>query len=122
MDSQSENQQPLVVPKMEEDYSLTQIYVHGSVNSVYFGDLQDLNAIPGFQALSASNSDDSASDKTRVAPTELGTESCKGALSLCDVAHSSNDKAIVAAVEFETPKKVAHSFGQRTSIYRGVTR
>ncbi|CAJ1940263.1 unnamed protein product [Sphenostylis stenocarpa] len=133
MDSESGNQ-PLVVPKVEDffenqtetqqdDSSLTQIYDHDSA-SVYFGDQQDLNAIPGFKAFSATNSgselDDSASDKTtRVAPVELGahsSESCKGALSLCDaVAH---DKAKVA-VDFDTPKKVAHTFGQRTSIYRG---
>ncbi|RDX58224.1 AP2-like ethylene-responsive transcription factor AIL6, partial [Mucuna pruriens] len=137
MDSQSENQ-PLAVPKMEDFFdnkmetqdnsSLTQIYDQGSA-SVYFSDQQDLKAIPGFQAFSATNSgselDDSASNKTRVAPGELGAhnsvESCKGALSLCDVAHGSEDKAIVAA-EFDNPKKVAHTFGQRTSIYRGVTR
>ncbi|KOM31918.1 hypothetical protein LR48_Vigan01g147400 [Vigna angularis] len=136
MDSESENQ-PLLVPKAEDffenqtetqqdDSSLTQIYDHGSA-SVYFGDQQDLNAIPGFQAFSGTNSsselDDSASDKTTlVAPAELGAhsgESSKGALSLCDgVAH---DKAITA-VELATPKKVSHTIGQRTSIYRGVTR
>ncbi|XP_014492748.1 AP2-like ethylene-responsive transcription factor AIL6 [Vigna radiata var. radiata] len=136
MDSESENQ-PLLVPKAEDffenqtetqqdDSSLTQIYDHGSA-SVYFGDQQDLNAIPGFQAFSGTNSsselDDSVSDKTtRVAPADLGAhsgESSKGALSLCDAA--AHDKAIIA-VEFATPKKVSHTIGQRTSIYRGVTR
>ncbi|WVZ25914.1 hypothetical protein V8G54_004458 [Vigna mungo] len=136
MDSESENQ-PLLVPKAEDffenqtetqqdDSSLTQIYDHGSA-SVYFGDQQDLNAIPGFQAFSGTNSsselDDSVSDKTtHVAPAELGAhsgESSKGALSLCDAA--AHDKAIIA-VEFATPKKVSHTIGQRTSIYRGVTR
>ncbi|TKY58724.1 AP2 ethylene-responsive transcription factor AIL6 [Spatholobus suberectus] len=133
MDSESENQ-PLVVPKMEDffdnqtetqdDSSLNQIYGRGSA-SVYFSDQQDLNAIPGFQAFSSTNSgselDDSASHKTRAAPGELGAESCKKTLSLCDVTHGSEDKAIVA-VEFDTPKKVGHTCGQRTSIYRGVTR
>ncbi|XP_027917545.1 AP2-like ethylene-responsive transcription factor AIL6 [Vigna unguiculata] len=136
MDSESENQ-PLVVPKVEDflenqtetqqdDSSLTQIYDHGSA-AVYFGDQQDLNAIPGFQPFSGTNSspelDDSASDKTtRVAPAELGAhsgESSKGALSLCDAA--AHEKAIIA-VEFATPKKVSQTIGQRTSIYRGVTR
>ncbi|KHN37750.1 AP2-like ethylene-responsive transcription factor PLT2 [Glycine soja] len=120
MDSQSETQQ-LAVPKMED---------------FYFGDhQQDLKAIvPGFKALSGTNSvDDSAPNKTttRVAPAELtgahSGESCKGsALSLCDVAANgsddSNDNKAIVAVGFDTRKKVAHTFGQRTSIYRGVTR
>lgn len=137
MDSETENQ-PLLVPKVEdffenqtetqqEDSSLTQVYDHGSA-SVYFGDHQDLNAIPGFIAFpaitkSGSELDDSASDKaTRVAPAELGghsRESSKGALSLGDAA--SHDKAIIP-VEFATQKKVSPTIGQRTSIYRGVTR
>ncbi|KAG5001605.1 AP2-like ethylene-responsive transcription factor AIL6 [Glycine soja] len=124
MDSQSETQQ-LAVPKMED---------------FYFGDhQQDLKAmiVPGFKALSGTNSgsevDDSTSNKTvtRVAPAALGgahsgESNCKGsALTLCDVAANgsddSNNKAVVA-VGFDTRKKVAHTFGQRTSIYRGVTR
>ncbi|KAK7346062.1 hypothetical protein VNO80_20575 [Phaseolus coccineus] len=138
MDSESENQ-PLLEPKVEDffenqmetqqdDSSLTQIYDHGSA-SVYFGDQQDLNAIPGFKTFPPTNSgselDDSASDKTnRVAPVELGAhsgESCKGALSLCDAVAHAHEKTIIA-VEFDTQKKVSHAIGQRTSIYRGVTR
>ncbi|KAK7386721.1 hypothetical protein VNO78_27056 [Psophocarpus tetragonolobus] len=130
MDSESENQ-TLAVPKVEDFFdsqtenqqdgsSLTQIYEHGSSASVYFTEEQDLKAIPGLKAFSGTNSepelDDSASNKTTPdAPAEFAAESAKGALSL------RQDKA-VAAVEFDTPKKVAHSFGQRTSIYRGVTR
>ncbi|XP_027348105.1 AP2-like ethylene-responsive transcription factor AIL6 [Abrus precatorius] len=133
MASQNENQS-LAVPKIEDffdnqtdtqDSSLTQIYDHGTASAAYFSDQQDLKAIAGFQALSATNSgselDDSASNKTRGAPGELGAnsvESSKGALSARD---GSKDKAIVG-VEFDNPKKVAHTFGQRTSIYRGVTR
>ncbi|KAL9327384.1 hypothetical protein ACSQ67_008029 [Phaseolus vulgaris] len=138
MDSEIENQ-PLLEPKMEDffenqtettqqdDSSLTQIYDHGSA-SVYFGDQQDLNFFPDFKAFPSTNSgselDDSASDRTNlVAPAELGAhlgDSCKGAMSLCDaVAH---EKTIIAAAEFDTPQKVSHAIGQRTSIYRGVTR
>ncbi|XP_020216129.1 AP2-like ethylene-responsive transcription factor AIL6 [Cajanus cajan] len=128
MESQSGNQ-ALVVPKVEdffesqtetqENSSLTHVYDHGSA-SAYFSDLQDLNAIPGLQAFP--ELDDSAYDRTRVAPTEL---SYKGGLSLCVAAHGSDSevKAIVA-VENDTHKKVLPNNlgGQRTSIYRGVTR
>ncbi|KAK7361332.1 hypothetical protein VNO77_03382 [Canavalia gladiata] len=142
MDSQNENQ-PIAVPKMEEFFfdnqaetqdssSLTQIYDQSSA-SAYFSDQRDLETIAGFQAFSAATNsgselDDSASNKTQAtAPGELAAhsvESSKGALSLNDVvAYGSDDKnKAIDAMEFDTPKKVAHTFGQRTSIYRGVTR
>ncbi|KAL2344420.1 hypothetical protein Fmac_005705 [Flemingia macrophylla] len=106
MDSLSANQ-TLVVPKVEDFFDSqteTQIY-----DSAYFS---DLNAIPALQAFSAATEfHDSASNKL--------THS----LSLCAAAHASEDRAIVGA-ENDAPKKVLpHNLsGQRTSIYRGVTR
>ncbi|KAJ7953514.1 AP2-like ethylene-responsive transcription factor [Quillaja saponaria] len=116
-----------------QDSSLTQIYDHGPA---YFSDHQDLKAIAGFQAFSSNSGsevDDSASiPRSQLAcgefaghsiessGNELAFSSCAtGALSL-GVTQSSA-KAIVS-VDSDSTKKVADTFGQRTSIYRGVTR
>ncbi|KHN38883.1 AP2-like ethylene-responsive transcription factor AIL6 [Glycine soja] len=110
---------------------------HGS--SAYFGgDHQDLKAITGFQAFSTNSGsevDDSASIG-KAQGSEFGTHSIEssvnefaafsggtntgGTLSLA-VAQSS-EKAVAAAAESDRSKKVVDTFGQRTSIYRGVTR
>lgn len=117
-----------------QDSSLTQIYDQGSA---YFNEQQDLKAIAGFQAFSTNSGsevDDSASvPRTQLAcaefagqsiesaGSELGFSNCaKGALSL-GVTQSSEKAAIVTA-EPDSTKKIADTFGQRTSIYRGVTR
>ncbi|XP_022740265.1 AP2-like ethylene-responsive transcription factor AIL6 [Durio zibethinus] len=122
-----------------QDSSLTQIYDHSG--SAYFNEHQDLKAITGFQAFSTNSGsevDDSASmgrtHSTAVefpghsiesSGTELGFSNCPtaGALSLgvnqsCE---NNNNKAIVS-VDSDCSKKIADTFGQRTSIYRGVTR
>ncbi|KAK4263083.1 hypothetical protein QN277_028555 [Acacia crassicarpa] len=134
------------VPKLEDflgysdsqtetqDSSLTQIYEHGGGG--YFGDPQDLKTIAGFQAFTT-NSGSEVEDSASMAKTahqaacgEFAIESsgndvafsgcaATGALSL-GVAQS-REKAIVA-VDSGSSKKVADTFGQRTSIYRGVTR
>ncbi|XP_019424397.1 PREDICTED: AP2-like ethylene-responsive transcription factor AIL6 isoform X1 [Lupinus angustifolius] len=126
-----------------QDSSLTHmghICEHGG-SAAYFGgnDHQDLKAIAGFQAFSTNSGsevDDSGSiGKSQPTCNEFGTHSiessahelafsvnCGGAngtLSL-GVAQSS-EKAIVAA-DSDSTKKIADTFGQRTSIYRGVTR
>jgi AP2-like factor (ANT lineage) len=117
-----------------QDSSLTQIYDQGSA---YFNDQQDLKAFAGFQAFSTNSGsevDDSASvPRTQLAcaefvgqsiesaGSELAFSNCaKGALSL-GVTQSSEKVAIVPA-EPDSTKKIADTFGQRTSIYRGVTR
>jgi hypothetical protein len=117
-----------------QDSSLTQIYDQGSA---YFNEQQDLKALAGFQAFSTNSGsevDDSASvPRTQLAcaefaghsiesaGSELGFANCaKGNLSL-GVSHSSEKAAIVTA-EPDSTKKIADTFGQRTSIYRGVTR
>ncbi|KAH1161255.1 hypothetical protein AAZX31_01G022000 [Glycine max] len=125
-----------------QDSSLTHIYDHhhhhhhhhGST-SYFGGDQQDLKAITGFQAFSTNSGsevDDSASIGKAQA-SEFGTHSIEssgnefaafsggttGTLSLA-VALSS-EKAVVAA-ESNSSKKIVDTFGQRTSIYRGVTR
>ncbi|XWS33403.1 hypothetical protein CRYUN_Cryun22dG0079400 [Craigia yunnanensis] len=132
-----------------QDSSLTQIYDHSG--SAYFNEHQDLKAITGFQAFSTNSGsevDDSASmgrtqftgvefpgHSIESSGTELGFSNCPtaGALSLgvnqsCkDNNNNTNDnsynnsKAIVS-VDSDCSKKVADTFGQRTSIYRGVTR
>ena len=141
--------QPLAVPKLEDFFetetqdssSLTQIYEHVCCGaSGYFNEQQDLKAVAGFQAFSgATNSGSEVDDSaTRAVPGEFGGayslessgnelacsggggSSSKRALSLGAVAEDS-DKAIVVA-DSDGSKKVADTFGQRTSIYRGVTR
>ncbi|KAJ9170435.1 hypothetical protein P3X46_018542 [Hevea brasiliensis] len=121
-----------------QDSSLTHIYDQGS--AAYFSDQQDLKAIAGFQAFST-NSGSEVDDSASIARTqlgggefvghsiestgnELGFSNCTGAnnaLSLGVNNQSSKEKAIVPA-ESDCPKKIADTFGQRTSIYRGVTR
>ncbi|KAJ8771176.1 hypothetical protein K2173_025801 [Erythroxylum novogranatense] len=128
-----------------QDSSLTHIYDHGS--ATYFNDQQDLKTIAGFQAFSTNSGsevDDSASiPRTQLgggefvghsiesAGNELGFSNCGGANNVLSlgVNHQgggggggpSTDKAIMS-VESDSSKKVADTFGQRTSIYRGVTR
>ncbi|KAF3439196.1 hypothetical protein FNV43_RR17471 [Rhamnella rubrinervis] len=117
-----------------QDSSLTQIYDQGSA---YFGDQQqDLKAIAGFQAFSTNSGsevDDSASilrtqltcgeftgHSIESSGNDLAFSSCPtGSLSLGVT--PSSEKAIVSA-DSDSTKKIADTFGQRTSIYRGVTR
>ncbi|XWS45024.1 hypothetical protein CRYUN_Cryun15aG0100500 [Craigia yunnanensis] len=132
-----------------QDSSLTQIYDHNG--SAYLNEHQDLKAINGFQAFS-SNSGSELDDSTSMgriqltgvefpghsiesSGTELGFSNfpTAGALSLgvnqsCENNNNNtndnsinNNKAIVS-VDSDCSKKIADTFGQRTSIYRGVTR
>ncbi|KAL8472241.1 hypothetical protein ACS0TY_029452 [Phlomoides rotata] len=130
-------QQP---PKLEDfftgdstDSSLTHIYHHqgdGSSSAAYFspGEQQDLKSIMGFPANSGSEVDDSAF------PVEPGTELV--AYSHCPITTAStngnglslgvngNESTAIVAVggDSDSSKKIGDTFGQRTSIYRGVTR
>ncbi|XWS29601.1 hypothetical protein CRYUN_Cryun24cG0042900 [Craigia yunnanensis] len=122
-----------------QDSSLTQIYDH---SSAYFNEHQDFKAITGFQAFSTNSGsevDDSVSmDGTQLTGVEFPGHSIEssgtklgfsngptaGALSLgvnqsCE--NNNNNKAIVA-VDSDCSKKNADAFGQRTSMYRGLTR
>lgn len=102
---------------------------------------QDLKSITGFQAFSnnsGSEVDDSGSiGKSQAACNEFGTHcvesgneftystaaataTASGALSL-GVAQNSEETAITVA-DSDSSKKIVDTFGQRTSIYRGVTR
>ncbi|KAK8485707.1 hypothetical protein V6N13_089145 [Hibiscus sabdariffa] len=113
-----------------QDSSLTQIYDHSG--TAYFNEHQDFKAITGFQAFSTNSGsevDDSASmGRTQLTAVEFpGHSSCAtgGALSLgvnqsCENKNS-NNKAIVS-VDSDCSKKIVDTFGQRTSVYRGVTR
>ncbi|MCE3050034.1 hypothetical protein HAX54_046351 [Datura stramonium] len=130
----------------QDSSSLTHIYEHqnGSAYNNY-NEHQDLKTITGFQAFSTN----SGSEVDNSVGNEFGTESCNelgysqcvaapphpppttgggggGALSLAVNATanhcSEKEKAIVAVVDSESSKKISDTFGQRTSIYRGVTR
>ncbi|KAG5241095.1 AP2 ethylene-responsive transcription factor [Salix suchowensis] len=121
-----------------QDSSLTHIYHdHQGSAAAYFNDQQDLKAIAGFQAFST-NSGSEVDDSASMAPSRLGgIESTgnelgfsnKAALSLGVSNDTINNQggsteklAIVSADNDCSNKKISDTFGQRTSIYRGVTR
>ncbi|KAI7751406.1 hypothetical protein M8C21_006338, partial [Ambrosia artemisiifolia] len=131
----------------QDSSSLTHIY-DGTTSSVYFTDQQELKAIsatgtagfPTFSANSGSEVDDSATQMTEFAESnELGYgQRSMNALSLGITTTTTaggavggaaggvvEQKAIVAVDSSgqNSCKKIANdTFGQRTSIYRGVTR
>ncbi|XP_022984866.1 AP2-like ethylene-responsive transcription factor AIL6 [Cucurbita maxima] len=99
-----------------QDSSLTHIYDHA-----YFGDQQDFKTIAAFQAFSG-NSGSEVDDSVSITRTQIAAaETPTGALSL-SVVQSSDTASAVVAVDSDSSKKIADTFGQRTSIYRGVTR
>lgn len=121
-----------------QDSSLTQIY-----DASYFADQQQdlkVKAVTGFQAFSTNSGsevDDSASiPRTQLAcaefaghsiessaGNELAFSSCPtGSLSLGVTTQSPSTEKTIVPVDSDCSKKVADTFGQRTSIYRGVTR
>ncbi|KAF5779180.1 putative transcription factor AP2-EREBP family [Helianthus annuus] len=114
----------------QDSSSLTHIY--DGTSPVYYTDQQDLKAITtaGFQTNSGSEVDDSATQFSE--STELGYgQRSVNALSLgitttttTTTAAGGDEKAIVAVDSGgqNSCKKIADTFGQRTSIYRGVTR
>lgn len=114
---------------------LTQIYDHHNVGAAaYFNDHQDLKAITGFQAFSTNSGsevDDSASmGRTQLAAVEFpGHSNCPtaGSLSLgvnqtSEINNTTTTNKAVVPVDSNCSKKIVDTFGQRTSIYRGVTR
>lgn len=127
-----------------QDSSLTHIYDHhhhqtpgGGATYFSSGEHQDLNAITGFQVFSANSGsevDDPAFGGQTQSPVESGSElvvyshcpiaaaTATNALSLGVVNESDNKNSATARVDSESSKKIADTFGQRTSIYRGVTR
>ncbi|KAI3712659.1 hypothetical protein L1987_71221 [Smallanthus sonchifolius] len=115
----------------QDSSSLTHIY--DGISSVYFTNQQELKAIDGtgtFSANSGSEVDDSATQMTEFSESnELGYgQRPMNALSLgmttTAAAATVDQKAIVAADcgGQNGCKKITDTFGQRTSIYRGVTR
>lgn len=124
----------------QDSSSLTHIYDQSGA-SAYFNDHHDFKTInpgsAGFQAFSA-NSGSEVDDSASVARTQLGcvdytgqyTESghelalsqCpNGGLSLGGNNNQRSEKALVS-VDSDSCKRITDTFGQRTSIYRGVTR
>ncbi|XP_071703476.1 AP2-like ethylene-responsive transcription factor AIL6 [Rutidosis leptorrhynchoides] len=124
----------------ETQDSSTLTHIYDGSSSVYFGGQQDLKAIAAaaFSTNSGSEVSDSVTQMTEFAGVESGNELGYGqcpmnALSLGITTtnsinavnnnnkNGSDEKAIVA-VESNSCKKISDTFGQRTSIYRGVTR
>ncbi|KAL0461445.1 UNVERIFIED_CONTAM: AP2-like ethylene-responsive transcription factor AIL6 [Sesamum latifolium] len=130
-----------------QDSSLTHIYDHQTAGggAAFFGngEHQDLKTFTGFQAFSA-NSGSEVNDSAFAGQTQSPVESASElvAYSQCPItasttsnalslgvnnsstalcAETNNNTAIVSA-DSESCKKIADTFGQRTSIYRGVTR
>ncbi|GMH25284.1 hypothetical protein Nepgr_027127 [Nepenthes gracilis] len=128
---------------VQESLSLTHIYDHQSTSAVYFNDQpQDLKAIAeaatpfqAFSTNSGSEVDDPASvvrtTTNQLAYPDLVSQSTEpqnelvflkcGSRGLSLGVAPSSDKAVVSA-DSNSMKKMADNFGQRTSIYRGVTR
>ncbi|XP_022893842.1 AP2-like ethylene-responsive transcription factor AIL6 [Olea europaea var. sylvestris] len=132
----------------QDSSSLTHIYDHPQTNGggvAYFNrsEQQDPKTITRFQAFSANSGsevDDSAFVGHTQSPVESGSElvaypqaaitgsnTTTHALSLgvnnnVQCTENNNVKAIVSVQSAEGCKKIADTFGQRTSIYRGVTR
>lgn len=119
-----------------QDSSLTHIYDHQGSAAAYFNEQQDLKAIAGFQAFST-NSGSEVDDSASIAPTQVGGIESTGnelgfsnnaALSLGVNNDTSNnqggstEKLANVSADNDCSKKIADTFGQRTSIYRGVTR
>lgn len=125
----------------QDSSSLTHIYDQSGGASAYFNDHHDFKTInpgsAGFQAFSA-NSGSEVDDSASVARTQLGcvdytgqyTESGQdlalsqcpnGGLSLGGNNNQRSEKALVS-VDSDSCKRISDTFGQRTSIYRGVTR
>ncbi|KAJ8557499.1 hypothetical protein K7X08_003124 [Anisodus acutangulus] len=138
VDSQIHQQPP---PKLEDflggdTSSLTQD--SSSLTHMYnnYNEHQDLKNITGFQAFSTnSGSEVDNSVGGTESCNELGYTECvvntsttSNGLSLAvntnanQCLEKENEKAIVAVVDSESCKKISDTFGQRTSIYRGVTR
>ncbi|KAL4375960.1 hypothetical protein GQ457_02G015840 [Hibiscus cannabinus] len=114
-----------------QDSSLSQIYDHSG--TAYLNEHQYLKAVTGFQTFSTNSGsevDDSASmGRTQLTAIEFPCHSnCAtgGALTLganqsCENNNNKSNKAIVS-VESDSSGKIVDTFGQRTSVYRGVTR
>ncbi|CAN4114827.1 unnamed protein product [Withania somnifera] len=147
VDSQIHHQPP---PKLEDflggdSSSLTQD--SSTLTNIYeqhYNEHQDFKTMVQFQAFSTNSGsevDNSVSNEfgtTNESCNELGYSQCVvaappppptcggGALSLAVNVNANQcldkEKPIVAAVDSQSRKKISDTFGQRTSIYRGVTR
>ncbi|XP_019055718.1 PREDICTED: AP2-like ethylene-responsive transcription factor AIL6 isoform X2 [Nelumbo nucifera] len=119
-----------------QESSLTNVYEQGC--SSLFADqhhhLTSMTATAGFQPAFSANSGSEVDDSVSVDETQLrdlaghslesGSEmvfSHAPPQSLSLAVAQSSEKAVVP-VQLESSKKVTDTFGQRTSIYRGVTR
>ncbi|XP_073044669.1 AP2-like ethylene-responsive transcription factor AIL7 [Primulina eburnea] len=132
-----------------QDSSLTHIYNHshhtggGALAAAYYfshGEQQELNNITGFQAFSGNSGsevDDTSFGGQIQSPVESGNElatysqfpftATANALSLGVSSKSflcteNNSSKAIVSVDSDGSKKISDTFGQRTSIYRGVTR
>ncbi|KAK1410542.1 hypothetical protein QVD17_37079 [Tagetes erecta] len=127
-------------PQTETQDSSSLTHMYDGTSSVYFSDQQDLNGMTttaGFQTFSTNSGsevDDSGNHLADLAGqsiesgNELAYVQCPmNALSLGITAAAGKDQKAVVALDHSSGdqnncKKIADTFGQRTSIYRGVTR
>lgn len=115
-----------------QDSSLTHLYDHqhhgdGASAAWEQQDLKSIIGFPSFSANSGSEVEDSAfAGQTQSSPGESGTELV--AYSHCPTANGLSlnvngvNRSSNAVDNSESSKKIGDTFGQRTSIYRGVTR
>lgn len=103
----------------QEGSSSTQIY-DPSV-STYFDQHQDLNQITGFQTFSTNSGSEVDESSSRGQTQLTGVEIPGHSIESSGNNTTNNNKAIVS-VDSDNSKKIVDTFGQRTSIYRGVTR
>lgn len=112
-----------------QESSLTHIYEPGSA---YFNERRDLKTIrgtTGFQAFSAnsgSDVDDTGSiTRSQIGCGEFGGQSIEPRKEVIPISYPHNGAlslGVAQTFDSECTKKIADTFGQRTSIYRGVTR
>ncbi|XP_073277625.1 AP2-like ethylene-responsive transcription factor AIL7 isoform X2 [Primulina huaijiensis] len=132
-----------------QDSSLTHLYDHshntgdGASAAGYFfshGEQQELNNITGFQAFSensGSEGEDTSFGGQIQSPAESGNEIAAysqfpftattnalsfGVNSKNALSTENNSCKTIVSVDSDNYKKISDTFGQRTSIYRGVTR
>ncbi|KAK8556726.1 hypothetical protein V6N13_064735 [Hibiscus sabdariffa] len=91
--------------------SLTQIY-----------EPQDLKGITGFQAFST-NSGSEVDDSSSMGATQLALLELPGpSIESCGNNSKNNTCKAIVTADSDGSRKISDTFGQRTSIYRGVTR
>ncbi|KAK6923272.1 AP2/ERF domain [Dillenia turbinata] len=103
-----------------QDSSLTHIFV----NNIQQEELKTINHINGFEAFSGNSGGGSEVEDSSLVSSVVTPIESNGGLCLGNQRNDQKNAVVVAVDESQGSKKVVPSdtFGQRTSIYRGVTR